>query len=275
MNIDNALFIMNISKDELYNIDNVDLKKIYHKQALKIHPDKGGSNKEFQDLQEAYDYLNIIIELNNTTQDREYNTTDIINNFKKYIYKYVNSVSVSYIDECDIKQLNSLETILNHYKGKIPSSIYNKISKIIKKNSNTEFILEPTLNDLVNDKIYRFSYNDEIFNVPLWHSEMYYDTVNNIEICIKCIPKLPGYIDIDCDNNVHIFIKKSINDVFLNQLIKFNLTDTKIITVESKNISFLPYQEIIIPRSGISKINNSNIYNTSFKSNIILHLSLH
>lgn len=275
MNIEIALNIMNITNDELYNMDTIQLKKIYYKQALKTHPDKGGSNEEFKKLQEAYDYLTIIIELNNTTQDREYNTKDIINNFKQYIYKYVNSVSLSYLDECDKKQLNSLEIILNHYKDKIPTSIYNKIYKIVKKDSNNEFILEPTIDELVNDKIYRFHYNNEIFNVPLWHSEMYYDTITNIEICIKCIPNLPEFIDIDCDNNIHIFIKKNIKDIFINQYIKFNLTDTKVITVDSKDISFLPSQEIIIPRIGISKINNSNIYNTSVKSNIILHLTLY
>tara|TARA_B100000424_G_C22930218_1_gene494838 strand:- start:1292 stop:2119 length:828 start_codon:yes stop_codon:yes gene_type:complete len=275
MNIDKALNIMNITKDELYNIDPIQLKKIYHKQALKFHPDKGGTNEEFKNLQEAYDYLIIIIELNKTSQDREYDTNDIIHNFKHYIYTYVNNVSLSYIDECDEKQLNNLESILNHYKNKIPTSIYSKIYKLLKKNSNKEFILEPTINDLVNDKIYRFHYDNEIFNVPLWHSEMYYDTKNNVEICIKCIPKLPEFLDIDCDNNIHIFIKKNIKDIFVNQHIKFNLTDTKIITVDSKHISFLPYQEIIIPRSGISKINNSNIYNTSIKSNIILHLTLY
>lgn len=275
MNIDKALYIMNITKNKLYDMDIIELKKIYHKQALKIHPDKGGTNEDFHKLQEAYDYLIIIIELNNTSENREYDAKDIIHNFKQYIYKYVNCVSLSYIDECDEKQLNNLETILYHYKDKIPNYIYNKVYKIIKKNSKTEFILEPSLDDLMNNKIYRFHYNNEIFNVPLWHSEMYYDTNNNKEICVKCIPNLPEFIDIDCDNNMHIFIKKNIKDVFINQRVNIKLTDEKNISLDSKNIVFLPYQEITIKNSGISKINNNNIYNTSVRSNIIVHLTLY
>ena len=35
----------------------VEIKSVYRRMALKYHPDKGGTNKEFQDIKLSYDYL--------------------------------------------------------------------------------------------------------------------------------------------------------------------------------------------------------------------------
>jgi DnaJ-class molecular chaperone len=50
---------IDISKKDIINIEYI--KKKYHKQALKFHPDKNGntpeSNDKFKQINEAYDYL--------------------------------------------------------------------------------------------------------------------------------------------------------------------------------------------------------------------------
>ena len=65
------------------------IKKKYHKQALKYHPDKNGnteeSNEKFKQINEAYDYLKIEIEiLYDDTKEESANSslyTDILRVF--------------------------------------------------------------------------------------------------------------------------------------------------------------------------------------------------
>ena len=283
MNIDKSLEIMNINLKDLYSMDSNKLKKIYHQRALKLHPDKGGSNSEFKELQEAYDYLNIMVELNecnNPLYEKYINTletSNIINKIKKYILKYVNNISLSYINNCNDRELNNIEKILDFYKDKIPVNIYNKINEIIINNTrdNLEnFILKPSLQDLFENKIYRLNYKSEIFNVPLWHSELYYDTKDKNEICIKCLPNLSPYIDIDYENNIHICVFENINNIFKNQHVNVVITEKIIYKINSCDINFQPVQQIVLKNKGISKISGTNIYDTKIKSNIVVTLNI-
>jgi hypothetical protein len=60
MNLQNALEILEI-KEELSKVNAEYIKKIYHKLALKNHPDKNGnteeSNEKFKKINEAYEVL--------------------------------------------------------------------------------------------------------------------------------------------------------------------------------------------------------------------------
>ncbi len=273
MNMNEALHIMKLNQDDLILLDSVKLKKKYHQCALLYHPDKGGSNEEFKKLQEAYDYLNVIIEFHNYKKEN----TNIYDKIQKYIFKYINSISLAYIDECDNKQIKNMEKILEFYKSKIPTNIYDKIKNMLKpynNNDNKTFVLKPSLDDLFENKIYRFNYKNEIFNVPLWHCELYYDTNTNEEICIKCCPELNPYIDIDSENNIQIFLFEEAATIFKNQYVDVKITEKISYKIYASDISFLPSQTIILKNKGISKISNLNTYDTKNISDIIVILNI-
>ena len=274
-----ALDIMNLNYLDLNNMTNIQLKKIYHKQALIFHPDKGGSCEKFKELQEAFEYLSILIDLNSYEKNDDFENIkdkNIIEKIQKYIMKYINNLSFNYLNECNTSQLNTIELILNFYKNKIPENIYNKIANILNsKNNSKDLILTPSLDDLFDDKIFRLNYENEIFNVPLWHSELYYDTKNNKEICIKCIPILPESIEIDNNNNIHIHLLKNKDEIFINQYCNMQLTEKINFKIHSHEINFMPIQTIILKNNGISKISNANIYDNKVKSDIIITLQLY
>jgi curved DNA-binding protein CbpA len=61
MDIKDACHLLDIEIDNLVKITKVDLKKKFHKSALKYHPDKNGNTLDatikFQQINEAYRYL--------------------------------------------------------------------------------------------------------------------------------------------------------------------------------------------------------------------------
>ena len=54
-NLDNTRFyeLLGVSK----TATDTELKKAYHKKALKMHPDKGGDPEKFKDISKAYETL--------------------------------------------------------------------------------------------------------------------------------------------------------------------------------------------------------------------------
>ena len=66
------------------------------------------------------------------------------------------------------------------------NSFINKIKDIIQykttnKNTNREdiVILNPDIEDIIEHNIFKLEYNEHIYFVPLWHTELYYDISNN------------------------------------------------------------------------------------------------
>jgi hypothetical protein len=52
------------------------------------------------------------------------------------------------------------------------------------------FILNPSLNDLIQSNVYKLESNNVLYYVPLWHSELYFDA----DIMFRCIPFLQDNI---------------------------------------------------------------------------------
>jgi len=54
---DQALKIFKLNKNELKAMTKRNLTKLYRKLARKVHPDTGGSNEKFVELNDAYETL--------------------------------------------------------------------------------------------------------------------------------------------------------------------------------------------------------------------------
>ena len=90
-----SLEIFNLKEENLKEITEEDIKKIYHKKALLCHPDKTHTNdiQEFQRLISAYEFLQLhkvmMNETDKNTIDSQVSILNIINYFKnKTIFKF-------------------------------------------------------------------------------------------------------------------------------------------------------------------------------------------
>jgi hypothetical protein len=110
--------------------------------------------------------------------------------------------------------------------------------------------LHPTLEQLFNKSLYVLN---DIY-VPLWHHEL---TIEQYKITI--IPDLPDYVEIDVNNNIHVYLTiQSIHEI----------------TFVLAGVSFLINREQnIFAGQGIPIIQEKNIYNISKLSDVIFHIT--
>lgn len=278
------------------------IKKKYHKQALKYHPDKNGntpeSNDKFKQINEAYDYLKREIEeipdlekedtksslyvdilkvFLSGVIDGKYNEvfTKIVNEF---ILNY-SSISIKLFDDLDKETAMGIYTFLSKYKNlfHLKQEIIDSIREIIiKKHENTTvYILNPSIDDLLNNNVYKLVLDDNLYLVPLWHTELYFENEFQNEIIVLCEPKLDENIIIDEENNLHVTIKLNWSYDFLStkQNIDVNI-GTKIFNIPIKELFIRSEQYYKITGGGLTKINENDIYDIDKKTNIIFKIYL-
>ena len=252
MNKEKAIKILNLDK----NYTKEQLKKQYRLLALKIHPDKNKShdaNEKFQELNDAFIYLsNEKIEVNES-----YNS--IIKNF---ILLLIDSpISLKLLSDLDIELLEIINKCINMYdtnivnenNKQIISRIKEEIAQIINNKNKEVIVLEPCIDDLFEQKVFKLDYNNETYYVPLWHTEMIYKDISNNTFKVRCETKLPTHIDIDENNNIHCYLKYNIKKLLLEKELIINI-GKKVIFVKPENLNIQQNQIYTIENEGIPKL---------------------
>jgi curved DNA-binding protein CbpA len=306
MNYKTALEILEIDMSEKkYSDINLEyLKKQYHKLALQNHPDKNGNTKEskekFQVINEAYEYLKR--EINFNEQGEKSSSTvyiDILQSFLSEIfagkyndkfYEIIKKIIVKKIPNKLFKELNKemaldIYNFLSKYKNilHINQEILDNLMEIVQKKYEDVmeyYKLNPNIDDLFENNVYKLYVNEQLFLVPLWHNELYFESseINNFkEIIVSCEPELSKNIKIDENNN--LIVKIEFNSIDLPNLILnngeifFNI-GKKNLSIPVNKLYMKPNQYYRIKNEGLSKINENDIYDVSTKSDIIVNITL-
>lgn len=303
---------------DLLTIDKEFIKKKYHKLALKWHPDKNDekyAKEKFQKINEAYDYLlNEIEEGENSNTSEPFvssfdskeskiyvdilssfilslvngSYTEIILNLVKEISLGYEVITLTYLQKkfADLDKQNAIDLYKLLYKYRdilyISDNTLELVSLIVKEKYKNDrvFILEPNIRDIMNHNIYKLYVDNELYLVPLWHNELYFDDKDGSEIIVLCQPKLPTNIMIDENNDIYIETSIKIENE-LSALLKNN----KFVSIEigDKWLS-IPLDKLYLKEEqiykfkgqGIAHISSEqkDIYNVSSKSDIIVKIML-
>lgn len=292
------------------SITNEYIKKQYRKMALKYHPDKNGnteeSNERFKKINEAYNYLkNIYVEDVDADLDTDIEESD---NFQSSLYTDILKQFIRTTFEGKYSEV--LSKIVSKIIGagkKISTDLFNELDKdtalniysflsmnrstlhlnqeildlireiVVKKYDNVEiYKLNPSINDLINNNLYKLHIGDELFLVPLWHNESYFETSSNSEIMVICEPELDKNITIDDDNNICIDIMINANDIptlIINNTSIPVQIGNKELSIPIEYLYMKKVQIYKIKGQGISKVKR-NIYDVSEKTDIIVHITI-
>ena len=282
------------------------LTKQYRKLALKHHPDKNGntseSNEKFKQLNESYTFLkreikdlkteeyNVENEMESDVDLNAFVYFDILKLFMKHIlegnYNDIISKIVTEIvggaTTISLKLFEDLDkdTALNIYMFlskqrsilHLNNTILEKIREIvIQKYDNVQlYKLNPGFNDLFNNNVYKLYIDFNLYLVPLWYNELYFDG-SGCEIIVVCEPELPKNITIDDDNNIFYVIELNLDNDIPNMIrnntdIIFNMCDIDF-SIPISEIYMKKEQYYTIKNRGLSKIKN-DIYDISEKADI-------
>ena len=306
MNYKTALGILEIDMSEKkYSDINLEyLKKQYHKLALQNHPDKNGNTKEskekFQAINEAYEYLKR--EINFNEQGEKTTSTvyiDILQSFLSEIfdgkyndkfYEIIKNIIVKKIPNKLFKDLNKemafdIYNFLSKYKNilHISQELLDNLMEIVQKKYEDVmeyYKLNPSIDDLFENNVYKLYVNEQLFLVPLWHNELYFESseLNNFkEIIVSCEPELSKNIKIDENNNLVVKIEFNLNDLpnlIMNEGNIFFNIGKKEFYVPVNKLYMTKNQYYKIKNEGLSKINENDIYDVTNKSDIIVNIDL-
>jgi hypothetical protein len=187
---------------------------------------------------------------------------------EKTLFSSIISDIVSGCEKISLRLFEGLEkekamdvySFLSKHRGilHISQEVIDKVKDIIldKYKNDQIYILNPSLDDLLESNLYKLKLDDEVYFVPLWHDVVYFDA-SGAEIIVKCLPELPDLITIDENNVLHVELlvpfKVSLLD---NTIIPFKL-GKKTFTV---NVKLKKNQTIFLPGVGVNQLVDRDIY---------------
>ncbi len=193
------------------------------------------------------------------------------------------------------KLVNICESSALEYLKRIDRNVLSKIYDIAKKYNDifhfsNEFldkvreinldtnvspslvIINPLLEDLLENNLYKLNWKGETLIVPLWHTEMVFD-VKGEEVTVQCCPILPEHIEIDENNDIIVSTTFSISKIWGKITIPI-VVGSNIIYLFVSDIRLIPTQDIVKRGEGISVINTDDIYCVNERRDIIIRLHL-
>jgi hypothetical protein len=313
MDYKDALYILEIdfNKVEYNSLTLKYLNKQYKKMALKHHPDKNGntieSNEKFKKINEAYTYLKDELKYmkpedfceteENIFNDDQFVYLNVLKNFIKSVFesKYIDvvakiisdilntgkKISIKIFEELDKDTTLNIYHFLSKYKKilHLSDDIIDEVRSIVlHKYDNVQiYKLNPSINDLINANFYKLYVEKQLFLVPLWYNESYFDN-SGCEIIAICDPVLPNNMHIDDDNNLMVEINLSICETIYEmiknneELLIFNIGDKKF-TVPLSKLRLIKEQYYFLKGMGLVNV-KQDIYDMTNKSDIIVKIIL-
>ena len=302
MNLLEALDILEIKHENTTSLTMEYLKSRYHRLALKNHPDKNGNTMEskerFQKINEAYELWKreiSILEMGDNERNAGYNDGDIRGDtptafdYSYFVHLFIDGLmhgslntiikgivndSVAFsLDKLNKENALTVYNFIFKYQSvlHIREETLDKIkSMIIEKFDDLQiYILNPTLDDLFSNNIYKLEIDGTIYYVPLWHSELYFDD----NVIVKCIPDLPENIALDEDNNIIVHVNISFTfSLLVENFISISLGKC-IFNIPVEQLFCKRVQTYTIKKGGISRI-DTELYNIETRGDIIFKITM-
>ena len=153
------------------------------------------------------------------------------------------------------------------------------------------YILNPSIDDLFENNVYKLEINKTLYFVPLWHGELYFDAIsedkkenkernggtvlssNEYDIIVKCIPDLPQHISIDENNNLYV----NVNIPFQTSLLKEKsipiYLGKKRFDIKTERLLIREKQTLVFKNMGVSLINENDIYSVERKGDVYVKIT--
>ena len=182
--------------------------------------------------------------------------------------------AMEYIEKIDRTTLGKIYGILEKYRDvfHLSDTLMGRIVDILSKTTEC-ILLNPSLDDLMEDNLYKITDNGRTFIVPLWHHELVYDN-SGVDFVVRCCPVLPEHMEIDEDNNIYVYLDYRLSDLWGKETIAVPFGKTTL-EFQTKHIYLTAQpQTIRLPNCGIARIHSTNMFDNSVRKDVVLVIQL-
>ena len=297
MDCDKACKILQISKKFTQDC----VKKAYYKMALKYHPDKykGEENpgEKFREIKKAYEYLSNEYRYHENIPEETISYKEIFKSFIQHfspesdfddlflnttltgIMNNYDTISLKIFEKLSKEKANQVYNIIHKFQTilNIDKELIDKFRDILKTKMKDDniVILNPTLEDLLSDKIFKLEIEDKEFYIPLWQTqhELYFSLHQN-DIIVQCDTDLEEGVWIDEYNNLFVCLTIKMEDLWKNKLYAWNCGEKSVI-IKSNELKITDEKQIIVKKNmGILRVDKQNMFSQKKRGDIYFEISL-
>lgn len=235
--------------------------------------DDSSYNSHTQYLNVLKNFIKSVIDIDN----REY--TDVLTKIINDIIITGKQVSFRIFEGLDKDIILNILVFLSKYKSvlNLNNDLIDYINRLVMdKYKNVEiYKLNPSIHDLMQNNFYKLTVNEELFLVPLWHYQTYFDG-SSCEIIAICEPKLPDNMMIDDESNLFIELKINKNEIMKHIMNETNIDidiGGKKYIINISNLYMKKEQYYYLKNRGLTKVKN-DICDVKEKADIIFKIMI-
>ena len=275
------------------------LTRAYYREALRYHPDKNkeeGAEDKFKEVHSAYDYLKLYLEIEHEVGVPHSGEVYEIFLYRLFQYFFRDPVeeglfvalygqirggcidlAVRTFELLDRKTAIEIANFCTAYKDVlgIDNTVIEKFKSSIMERLQTiqQYVLNPTLENLLQKDIFCLEVDGQKLGVPLWHEEVTFDGSDNCLIVANLL-QLPENVAIDHNNDLHVMIRASASDAIIDQSIRIPLGG-KVFELSTTELYLRGQQTTRLRGKGVPRINPQDILDITQIGDIIVHLELY
>lgn len=235
--------------------------------------DESSYHSHTQYLNVLKNFIKSVIDIDN----REY--TDILTKIVNDIIITGKQVSFRIFEGLDKDIILNILVFLSKYKSvlNLNNDLIDYINRLVMdKYKNVEiYKLNPSIHDLMQNNFYKLTVNEELFLVPLWHYQTYFDG-SSCEIIAICEPNLPDNMMIDDESNLFIELKINKNEIMKHIMNETNIDidiGGKKYIINISNLYMKKEQYYYLKNRGLTKVKN-DICDVKEKADIIFKIMI-
>lgn len=247
-----------------------ELNKRYHRLALKYHPDKvgNGTTERFKEINDAHKRVKSFFYPEDDIPDIDTGYDSILQLFIQSILVKMSGGGGSSGESRDAiqsliamiitKGIQSGIAVFRNMDKHTCITIYEllaknqdifgisremmeELAKIVEEKTGNDLVvrLNPSLLDMLLDRVYILHEGGQTFYIPLWHSELHFTrttaatdatidasaTTTTSDVIVLCEPELPDNVSIDESNNLYISLEVDICELFARQVLPVYIND--------------------------------------------------
>ncbi|MFY7728451.1 MAG: DnaJ domain-containing protein [Flavobacterium sp.] len=276
------------------------IHKQYRKLALKYHPDKNGDTERFQLINEAYSHLKTVLEDESGENSETMEPTPYENILRQFVASVMDpayldvatkliqkivttgkTMSAKWFEHLDKETALNVFIFLSRYRTilYLSDELLESIRQLVvdKYKDVVIYRLNPSIDDLIHNHVYKLYDQERLYLVPLWHSESYFDG-SGCEIIALCDPVLPDHMTIDDCNQ--LIVEHQIYGH--GDLVEMLLNNESFGVEIAGEMHWIPLSELHmkteqyyrIKGKGLTQIKKDNLYHVSDRADIIVKVMI-